>query len=183
MPRPHPLQPFQAKQSLANRLRPTVDRVRQIATDVGVRNYRVFLVWTTFDGESRGEGTERELARVEILPTPKIGELTSLGQNPYAQGFTAVGSLRLERISAGYTESQLRGLEVPGRGQVLNVPSNIDFWYEIREDGRGQDQPVPTRYRLASSPYRAAGRVAWSVMVERQDEATQLDGLPPFAQR
>jgi len=183
MPRPHPLQPFQAKMTLANRLRGPVNRVRQIATDLGVRPYRVFLVWTTFDGEERGEGSEYELARVEILPTPKIGELTSLGMNPYSQGFASTGSLRLEKISAGFTQPQLMGLEVPGRGQLQNMSNNVDFWYEMREDGRGGDQPVPLRYRLASSPYRAAGKVSWSVMLERQDEATQMDGLPPFALR
>jgi hypothetical protein len=183
MPRPHPLQPFQAKRSLANRLVRVADNVRQIATNLGIRPYRVFLVWTTFDGEERGEGTERELARVEILPTPKTAELTSLQQAPYAAGVLTTGTLRLDRISAGFTAAQLSGLEVPGKGQLPDMPQNIDFWYEIREDGRGNDRPVPLRFRLATSPYRAAGKVSWSVVLERQDEATQMDGLPPFANR
>jgi hypothetical protein len=183
MPRPRPLQPFQAKRTLANRLTRVANSVRQFATTLGVRPYRVFLVWTTFDGEERGEGTERELARVELLPTPKTAELTALQQAPYSAGVLSTGSLRLDKISAGFTAAQLTGLEVPGQGQQPDMPKNVDFWYEIREDGRGGDQPVPLRFRLAASPYRAAGKVSWSVLLERQDEATQMDGLPPFANR
>jgi hypothetical protein len=143
----------------------------------------VFLVWTTFDGQQRGEGVERELARIEILPTPKIGELTALQQQPYAMGVATTGTLRLDKISAGFTQAQLTGLEIPGKGQEFNMPPRVDFFYEVREDGRGGDKPVPLRFRIQTSPYRNAGSVSWTVMLERQDEATQMDGEPPFATR
>lgn len=183
MPKPQPLQPFQARRTLANRLSPTADRLRQFCTKFGIRPYRVFLVWTVFDGEERGEGTERELARVELLPTPKTAELTSLQQGPYVGGVLATGTVKLDRISAGYTAAQLTGLQVPGRGQELDMPENVDFWYEMREDGRGTDLPVPQRFRLSSAPFRAAGRVCWTVILETQNEATGMDGQPPFAAR
>ncbi len=186
MPRPRPLQPFEAKRTLANRLVPIADRLRQFCTTFGVRPYRCFLVWTHFDGEERGEGTETELARVELLPTPKIAELTALNQGAYSGGVLATGTIRLDKISAGYTAAQLTGLEVPGQGQKVEMPRDVDFWYEVREDGRGGDKPVPMRFRISGVPFRAAGKVSWSVLMETQNEATgggTLDGLPPFALR
>lgn len=184
MPRPRPLQPFEARRSLANRLSPMADRLRQFCTKFGLRPYRVFLVWSVFDGEERGEGAEREIARVELLPTPRVADLTALQQSPYVAGVLATGTLRLDRISAGFTAAQLSGLEIPGKGQDFDMPRNVDFWYEMREDGRGGDVPVPLRFRLAASPFRAAGKVAWSVNLETQNEATNpVDHLPPFAER
>lgn len=183
MPRPRPLQPFQAKRTLANRLTRVADNLRQFCTTFGVRPYRVFLVWTKFDGEQRGEGTERELARHELLPTPKIGELTSLQAGPYAAGTLTTGTVRLDKISAGFTAAELTGLQVPGMGQQPDMPSDVDFWYEMREDGRGGDVPIPLRYRLSAAPYRAAGKVSWSVILEAANEATGTDGIPPFGVR
>lgn len=183
MPRPRPLQPFQARRTLANRLTRVADNLRQFCTTFGVRPYRVFLVWSRFDGEERGEGTEREIARIELLPTPKVGELTALQQGPYAAGVLTTGTLRLDKISAGYTAAQLTGLQVPNMGQQPDMPQRVDFWYEVREDGRGGDQPVPLRFRLSASPFRAAGKVSWSVILEAQNEATGLDGIPPFGNR
>lgn len=183
MPTPRPLQPFEAARTLAHRMRRQVNRLRQFSTKFGLRPYRVFLVWTTFDGEERGEGREREITRIEILPTPKVADLTSLQQGPYSAGVLTTGTVRLERISAGFTQAQLSGLEVPGAGQVTDMPKQVDFWYELREDGRGGDRPVALRFRLSSQPFRMAGSVSWCVSLERQDEATQPDQLPPFAGR
>lgn len=183
MPLPRPLTPQQARRSLANRLIRPTDRLRQFATRFGVRPYRWFLVWTTWDGEVRGEGTEREYARVELLPTPKVGELTSLQQAAYGGGVLATGTLRLDRVSESYSAAQLQGLQIPGRRQDEDMPRNIDFWYEMIEDGRGNDEPVPLRFRLQAAPYRAAGRVCWVLVLEVQNEPTQADHQPPFADR
>lgn len=103
MSRPRPLNPFEAKRSLANRLAPTADRVRQIATRLGIRPYRCFLVWTRFSGEDRGEGDENLIARVELLPTPKVSELTSQQLLLYGAGTLPTGSLRVEKVSATFT--------------------------------------------------------------------------------
>lgn len=183
VPRPRPLDPFEARRTLANRLSPIADRLRQFSTKFGVRPYRLFLVWSHFDGAERGEGDEREFARHEILPTPKIGELTSLQQAAYSAGVLSTGTLRVDKVSERYTAAELMGLAVPGRAQEEEMPKNIDFWYELREDGRGGDVPVPLRFRLSSEPYRAAGKVSWSLLLERQEEATQRDGRAPFAER
>lgn len=183
MPTPRPLTPWQAKASLAQRLSPIGDRLRQFATTFGIRPYRVSLVWTRFTGEERGEGTEIEIGRHEILPTPKVGELTSLQNLGYSAGVLSTGTLRVDNISAGLTRAQLVGLEIPGRGQAFEMPPDVDFWYELIEDGRGGDTPVPARFRIASEPVRIPGNVSWSIMIEKQEEPLQRDNRPPFAER
>ena len=183
MPRPRPLNPFEAHRTLANRLTGQVDRLRQFSTKFGLRPYRVFLVWTRFDGEERGEGTERLLAKVEILPTPKVGELTSLQNLGFSAGSLSTGSLRVDNISSGFTLAQLTGLQVPGQGQQADMPADVDFFYELVEDGRGGDRPVPLRMRLAAQPVRLPGNVSWTVVLEKQEEALQADGRPAFDDR
>lgn len=183
MPIPRPLNPFEAHRTLANRLGPQVDRLRQFSTTFGLRPYRVFLVWTRFTGEERGEGTEQILAKVEILPTPKVGELTSLQDQGFSAGTLATGQLRVDNVSAGFTRAQLTGLEVPGRGQLEDMPQDVDFFYEMHEDGRQGDRPVQMRFRLAAEPVRVPGNVSWSLLLEKQEEPLQPDGRAPFDDR
>ena len=185
MPTPRPLSPFQAKATLANRLGRIADRVRQFSTSFGLRSYRIFLVWSTFTGEERGEGTEHEIQRIEILPTPRVAELTSLQAASYGAGVLGTGSLRADLISVKLAESTLNGTFIPGRGQDTgSFPNGIDFWWELRSDGRGLDIPVPIRFRLAASPVLLPGQVGWAVVLEKQEEPTNpRDRLPPFADR
>lgn len=186
MPRPRPLNPFEAKETLANRLTRIADRLRQFSTSFGLRPYRWFLVWTRFDGEERGEGTEREIQRLEILPTPRVSELTSLQRASYGAGILSTGTLRVDLISPSYPESLLNGTRIPGAGQDLgSYPDAIDFWWELRFDQRTvEDIPVPIRFRLSANPVLLPGQVGWAVVLEKQEEATNpLDHLPPFADR
>ncbi len=181
MPRVRPLQPFQAKRSLANRLSPTVDRLRQLATNLGLRSRRVFLVWTTFDGGQRGEGDEQLIAKIELLPTPKVSELVGQQFLGYAGGVLPTGSLRIEKVSAGFTEAQLMGREIPGVPGLTTIPQPYDFFYEMIEDGRDLLRPIPMRYRMFGSPYRKEGSVSWTLLLERQQEAPNVNERLPFA--
>lgn len=187
MPRVRPLFPDQPRRTLANRLAKTADRIRQIATNMGVRPYRVFLVWTTFDGPERGEGNEVLLARKEILPTPKVPSLESLQEAAYSGGVLVTGTLRVERVSLDFTRYELLGRDIPGRGIVEQIPDNIDFFWEVDFDDRQRvegDKPFPTRYRVSGEPSYRAGGTSWTVTLERQDEArSDQDGALPFSPR
>ena len=68
--------PEAIKPSLADMLGPTVDIVRQIRTDLGFSPYRVFLVHWRWPGK-RGLGRPLEIARQEILPTPRVQDMLS----------------------------------------------------------------------------------------------------------
>lgn len=177
MPRPRPLTPSEAKRSLANRLGLRVaDRLRQFSTRFGLRSRRVFLTWTRFTGAERGEGYERILARTEILPTPKVADATSVMRMPFAAGVLPVGSLRVSLISVKFTLDQLTGRRIPGKADNEPIPEPIDFFYELVEDGRGDNPAERARYRVLGVPWRDEGNVGWTVLLERASEDMARDG-------
>jgi len=177
MPTPRPLTPSEAKRSIANRLGPRVDRLRQLSTKLGLRSRRVFLVWTRFTGEDRGEGDEHVLARVEILPTPKVSDATDIKRMPFAAGILPVGSLRVSLISLQFTFDQLTGKSVPGESARKAPGPSTDFFYEVVEDGRGDEPPHRERFRVFGFPWRDEGAVSWAVVLERCSEDFGRDGL------
>lgn len=105
---------------LADRLQPTVDRLRQRLTGYGLRPYATYLVWTRWSGDERGEGTEREVARVPLLPNPKVDDLTRLSLSPYSGGTLPVGSVQLSRITTLITRENLMGTMVPGHAYFVS---------------------------------------------------------------
>ena len=182
MPRPRPLTPDEAKRTLVGKFSGThatpglADRLRQLHTKFGARSRRVFLVWTQATGEERGEGTEAELARVEVLPTPEIVDLTSVALNPYSAGKLPVGSIRVNEVSAAFVRDELTGYTVPGQSSKLPDLPDVDFFYEVVEDGRG-DSPAPRmRFRLAAEPSRNETNVCWVLVLERSSEDRARSG-------
>jgi hypothetical protein len=166
MPKPVALTAAQAKRSLAHRIAPRIDKVRQIATKLGLRPYRVALVWTAFDGSERGEGTEVEVKRIELLPTPKLQGMDGVMLNPFTIGLVPIGMVRLKLVSATYTFDVLSGFWVPEQHEK-HIPQPINFRYEVVEDGRGDSVPKVQKFRLAAKPERQAGSVSWLVLLER----------------
>lgn len=167
MPKIGPLTPAQAKATIAQRLAPVADNVRQIATTLGARPYRVFLVWTKWTGEERGEGVEQEARRIEILPTPRIQNLDSVSYSLMHAGTLPVGSIRVDLISgATFSADILSGNYVPVAHEDF-IPEPFEFFYEVVEDGRGDDPATRSRFRLLSFPFRRATKVDWTVTLER----------------
>lgn len=207
MARIRALTPDQAKRTLANKLGGLTDRIRQLATNFGVRPYRVFLRWTVWDGTERGEGVEQDVLTVEILPTPKLVNLDSLSFSFWHAGQIPVGSVRLEKISvASFTEDILLGKAWPAgakkgtapipppipKGKIPPLPpitapmpgmderephiqEPFEFFYEIIEDGRGDDPPKRAKFRPMNRPMRRAGKVDWTVMLERVSQDRTRD--------
>lgn len=192
MPKPRPLTPQQARKTLAHRLGPRVDRLRQISTRFGLRPYRVFLTWTHAQGALAGRGDESLIARVEILPTPRVTDMSALARRPWSVGQLPEGTVRVDRVSVLFTADNLSGLVIPsdpprrvpdGRrvGGTELVPSTdpqTDFFYEVVEDGRGDDPPRRDRFRLYGQPYRDAGAVSWVVLLEAASDPTDRAGQP-----
>jgi hypothetical protein len=189
-----PLRPGEAVRTLVHRLGPRVDRLRQRLTKFGLRSDRVFLVWTRYTGEERGEGREEVIAEVEILPTPKVGNLTSVTNNPFSAGTLPVGAVRVNRISSQYSGALLEGKVLPvsaGKGADLREP--YDFFYELVDDDR-DEYPTPacrprkdiallgkslsrrSRYRVLGGPSRGEGEIDWTVYLERASEDRLADG-------
>lgn len=175
MPKPKALTPAEAKATLAHRLGGRVDRPRQFATKFGVRPYRVFLTWVAWSGEERGVGDQTLFKRVEILPTPKVENIDTLTQNLFSVGTLPMGTVRVSRISVSFTEDQLAG-RLSGQD---SIPDNLEFFYEIVEDGRGDNPAYRHKFRLVSPPFRQAGQVHFVVVLERiGGDDLDRDGQP-----
>lgn len=177
MPKPRPLSPQEAKRTLVARLGLTADRVRQIATNLGARPYRVFLLWTRATGEERGEGTDVVMKRIEILPTPVVESLEAITRGPFAGGAYPVGSMRLREVSTSFDATTLTGKRLPDGTRVDAIPEPWDFWYEILEDGRHELDPEPMKFRLLAPPVNDAENLQWVIGLERVE---QFGGRSPI---
>jgi hypothetical protein len=194
VPRVRPLTPDEAKKTLANRFGGRADRLRQLNTKFGIRPHRVFLVWTEWVADESGEGGEKILSRVELLPTPKVSDLSAIQRRAFLQGALPDGSLRVEEISVDrYTEDNLKGLvipsDVPGQpgrpvnpnGVERNTKGNISFFYEVVEDGRGDNPAARQRFNLNGYPSRAASRVQFIIYLVRESQDMDRRGQPTLA--
>ena len=180
-PRLRPLTPAQAKQSLAARLGKTVDKFRQVEARLGFRPYQVFLTWTTWDGDERGDGNQRVVARIPLEPTPVVSDLSALRQQGFSAGRALVGDVRLTEVSADYPLEVLLGNVIPDRGQD-QVPEPFHFFYEIVEDGRhcppkgGGDERK--RFNLAAAPYLDAENFQWILVLGKMMGDMDRSGNP-----
>jgi len=167
MPKVQPLPADRLGRTVVVRLGRVADKVRQVATNLGARPYRVFLVWTVASGEERGEGTTKEIKRLEILPTPRVKSLDNVTFNPYHAGVFPLGAIQVDEVTTSLTEDDLRGLTVPKVED--QIPERFDFYYEVVEDGRaGPDVKVrPQSYRLLGQPFLDAENVSWVLRLER----------------
>lgn len=179
MPPVRPLPPGGFARTLVANLGPIADNLRQIATNMGARPYRVWLVWTTTGGAERGEGTERVVHEEELLPTPLVLDLTAIAFNPYSAGKLPVGSVKVSQISTSYGEDVLTGTILPTGAKPDGKRG--DFFYEVREVedlgapcGPSEDglvrQPERKRFRVLSGPYRLPTRAMYEVVLERSSE-------------
>ena len=179
-PRLRPLTPAQAKNSLAARLAKTVDKARQIEVRLGMRPYQVFMVWTTWEGDERGDGNQRIVARIPMTPTPKVSDLTALRQNAFSAGRALVGDLRLTEVSANYPLEVLMGNIIPDRGED-EMPHPYHFFYEVVEDGRhcppgeGDERK---RFSLEAAPFLDAENQQWILTLGKMSGDMQRDGTP-----
>jgi hypothetical protein len=180
------------QRSLANRLAPLGDRLRQLNTRFGVRPYRVFLNWTLWSGNETGQGYETLKQRIELLPTPLVESLDKLAFSAWHAGVLQVGSFKVSQVSNyAYTEDLLRGFDtclisnLAGLDLLANnvtVPEPWDFFYEVVEDSRGGPTPDRPRFRLANTPFREPGKLQWTFMLERTDRQRRRNDLSTFGQ-
>lgn len=171
MPTPKPLTPSQAKRTLVARFGPRVNRLRQLSTRFGLRPYRVFLVWYAWTGEEPGEGSYTEVKSIEILPTPQVSESTRYDIRDGGKVMTGTYSVR--KVSPTLTEDLLRGQVYPTTEKEL--PRNLEFFYELVEDGRGDSEPLRRKCKLDTPPFRLAGKLDWNLTLVHVDESNTRD--------
>ncbi len=162
------------KRTLARKLVPAVDKIRDINTRLGARPYRVKLVRTRSTGGERGMGVEAVVLEMDIVPTPKVIDMTTLEEVVTPLGPTEIGLVQLQQVSGRYTEDQLVGVDAQGNrpGKSDNVYYEIQFF---RPDG----QPA-SRHRFALSvvPYYDATKFQWVISLDAQIAKRLRDGRP-----
>jgi len=160
MPTPKALSAQQAAHTLAHRFAKRADSLRQLSTRMGLRPYRVFLVWSKSSGAEFGAGRTTEVQRHEILPTPKVR--TNLNRVLLSGGIVPMGSVELTEVSALLTLEMLIGRDLPTKGEE-SAPAPYEFHYEVTEDGRDGSAPRPQRFRPFGDPTRDPGNVQWKL--------------------
>lgn len=166
------LEPWEADRSLGDALPELVDDAFQIVADLGLRPYRVFSIIEQWTGGARGRGEVRIISELEFTPPPVL-RYRKLRRDMKSAGVVERGDLTLERISARYTEEEIRSF----------FPTNLDAgqyaYIEQRFDGRNQGEPQRRRFTIASVPnLEIPRRFQWTVRVRPQDDPRGANGLP-----
>ncbi len=161
--------------TLARKLVPVADSLRDLLTKAGLRPYVLRLVWTEWTRGMRDEGTEEVVRMVQILPTPKVQAVETLEEVVRAVGTEEFGEILVTQISARYTENFLRGFGEDGS----ETPANQSFYYEIEFPNENGTFPgIKRRFTLQGAPALYPGRFGWELKLRKAIANRGLDGIP-----
>lgn len=158
--------------TLAQKLIPVADRIRNLYTKFGMRPYTVRVVRVRWSDENRGVGTPQVIKELDILPTPLVLDMSTMTEIVQPVGLDEVGMILVTEISGRFTDNDLRYLDPSGKPPD---PSE-EVFYEIefkKPDGTGDKR----KFWLRSAPHYFAGRFMWQIRLERahQDRDSQGD--------
>jgi hypothetical protein len=161
--------------TLAQKLIPVADKIRDLHTQFGGRPYIVRIIRTRWTGSKRGVGSEHVMKETTITPTPLVVSLDGLQETLTPVGLNEYGSLQVTNISGRYTEEQLRGFDKSGNG----LPSNEQLWWEIEFPRVRDGKPgVKRRFAVRSAPNYSPYSFQWSVSLDSVDERRNRQGEP-----
>ena len=149
--------------SLAQRLIPIADRIRDLKVRFGFPPYEITNLRVSSSGGKRGIGVPQLVHELPLLPVPKIQDLGSLAEIVSPVGLVESGSILVSEISGAYSEDVLLGRDGDGN----SVDADQEVLYEIeftRPDGHEGER---RRFNPASAPYYDAERVQWSLRLEK----------------
>jgi hypothetical protein len=160
--------------SLARKFVPIADNLRDLYTKFGLRPYIVRIVRTRWTDAERGEGGEFVVKSLDLLPTPKVSDLSAINEILHPIGLDEVGGIVVTELSGRFTEEQLRGLDDDGSEAARDeqVYWEIEF---VRLDGREGER---RRFQLSAAPYYNASTLQWSVKLERTHGERTRSGEP-----
>lgn len=133
--------------SVAARLQDTVDAGRMLHHEMGLRPYKVYLVWQKRSPAQRFE----EIKRIQLLPVKYqlSSEFTRISWKLDIGGGRPEGEVQLSEISPNQvTEGELRG-QLDGK----DPPPDVEFFYEVVLEPRcpGHTNQI-WRYTINSVP-------------------------------
>jgi hypothetical protein len=162
--------------SLAQDLVPVADSIRDLATEFGLRPYKVTLVRTRWSGPVRNQGVESAVDEFVLVPTPLLTDMSGVAQINTAIGLDEFGEVLLQEISPTVREDQLRGHGPNGEP----IAPNENFYYEVEFPPPGFIDVDGTRRRftIKGTPMYFADRFEWQVRLERQRGDRKRNGDP-----
>jgi hypothetical protein len=158
--------------ALVGKLTPVVDSLRDMLTQFGLRSYTVRIIKTRWTGTRRGEGEEYVQTVHEILPTPKLLDLSGIVFTVQPIGADEFGNVIVSEISPRFTEAHLRGTTK----DFKQPASDEQVYYEIEFPTPVGQPGVKRRFTLSKPPEYKPGRFGWSVQLEKAREDRQPNG-------
>lgn len=158
--------------TLARKLIPTVDRLRDLYTQFGLRPYTIRIIKTRWSGGLRGRGVE-EITFERILdPTPLVTDIGGVAEIVTPIGLNESGTIRVAQISGRFTEDMLRGHD------SIGTPPSLDeqVFYEVEFPNPGNGDSFRRRFTLRAVPMYFASRFEWVISLEKQDEDRARNG-------
>lgn len=159
--------------SLGVSLQTTVDSARRISHQLGLRPYRVRLIWAKRDSRERYQVIQEiELTPVQVSAVEDIGyDLTMVGRQ-------LVGQLVLTQVSpAQVQEYQLRGKLSP----TEDPPDDVEFFYEVQRIARCATDKLssPARFTPTGKPALDSTGFQWVVELSAQQNPRGPEGQLP----
>lgn len=168
-----PVTDAQYQCSLGVRLQTTVDSARRISHQLGLRPYRVRLIWAQRDTRERFQVIDQ----IELTPV-RVDAVEDVGYDLGIAGRQLVGDLVISQVSpAQVREYQLRGKMADGQ----DPPDDVEFFYELERLPRcQQDAPIaPQRYTPIGKPGFDAPGYQWIVRLAAQQNPRGPEGQYP----
>jgi len=159
--------------SLGVRMQPTADRARRIAHRLGMRPYRVAIIW-----QERGSKREwREVYRVELMPV-RVVAMDSVARELGELGNHAEGAMRVTEVSPQQvTEGMLRG-QLPAGVQWGADTHDREMFFEVQRFRRCPEDPENPRHRfvLGSEVHHDAEGMQFSFVLQAQQVPRSPEG-------
>ena len=136
---------------------------------MGIRPYHVHLLKLSWTGQVRGDGQVTEIERTEILPVPKVADLSSIQLQLQSVGLDEAGSVQVSEISGRYTEFQLCGRGPAGE----ELDPNQEYMWEIVWARDDKTTPIYRRFHAQNVPSYNASTFQWTVTLVRASTEDQ----------
>lgn len=164
---------LQFGKTLAQKLVPVADRLRDLYTKFGLRPYKVRVVRIRWTSGQRGVGAPVVESTLDLLPTPLVLDLTTMTEIVHPIGLDEVGIIAVSEISGRFTDGQLRAMDT--RGQPPGADEEV--FYEI-EFPRPDGSIDKRRFYLRAAPHYFASKFYWQVRLEKAHPDRQANGDP-----
>jgi hypothetical protein len=166
------LSTFAFDKTLARKLIPVADGIRDLFSRFGTRPYKVRLVRVVWSSGTRGAGAPVVQRVLDILPTPLVQDLSTMTEIVHPIGLDEVGTIVVSEISGRFTDEELRFLDKAGDppGPDTEVFWEIEF---PRPDGLPGDL---RRFYLRSAPMYFSTKFYWMVRLEKAHNDRDRNG-------